>query len=78
MSYVKCPFCESPDVHLNEKNELFCFTCFNLFSSDNITDGINTPPKFPAHLERRKLRKKSIHSNFNTSLSYKNFLRKII
>lgn len=73
MKNIKCPICESEDTSINQNQELFCFTCFNLYSNDTSDESI---PAFPNNLERRKLRKKSIifsDSKLNTS-----FLKKII
>lgn len=74
MSYIKCPICESSDVHLNKKNELFCFTCFNLSSSDTKN---NQPPSFPENLERRKLRKRELLSIFK-NVNHKSFLKRTV
>lgn len=74
MPNIKCPICDSSDVHLNEKEELFCFTCFNLFSSDSKGD---TPPAFPENLERRKLRKKDL-LNILKNTNHKSFLKRTV
>jgi uncharacterized Zn finger protein (UPF0148 family) len=55
-----CPNCESLDVQLNEKGQLVCFTCFNIFSSDSLMDRHASPelPPFPEELERRTNKRK--------------------
>jgi len=73
MKNLKCPICESQDISINQNQELFCFTCFNLYSKDTLNEEI---PKFPKNLERRKLRKKLLTNSDSKTNSP--FLKKII
>lgn len=57
----QCPNCESLDVQVNEKGHLVCFTCFNIFSSDNLNKlaASKELPPFPEELERSHNKRKS-------------------
>jgi len=57
MKNLKCPICESVDTSIDQNEELFCFTCFNLYSKE---DGKEDLPVFPNNLERRRFKKKSL------------------
>lgn len=61
----QCPYCESFDIHRNEKGEVICFNCFSICSWEKELDtrlsrkNALTPPAFPEHLERPSRNKRS-------------------
>ena len=61
----QCPYCESFDIHRNEKGEVICFNCFSICSWETELDTRlsrkNTliPPVFPEHLERPNKNKRT-------------------
>ena len=66
----QCPYCESFDIHRNEKGEVICFDCFSICSWEMELDTRLSkkneliPPHFPEHLERSSRDKRKRYKSY--------------
>jgi len=78
----QCPYCESFNIHRNEKGEVICFDCFSICSWEKELDtrlsrkSALTPPAFPDYLERPK-RSRRVRPSYSSTNSVVKMMRDV-